>query len=266
MLQYYIEDSFGKVFYWIEEEMDPSRATIFFLHGLTADHTMFEKQILLFKRFCNILTWDAPAHGRSRPYVPFTYGNAAECLKKILDRHKIGSVILVGQSMGGFISQSFISRYPDRVRAFISIDSTPYGDYYSVSDKWWLRQVEWMAKLFPEKLLRTAMADQTALTAEGRTNMRQMISVYSKKELCHLMGIGFAGFLEDNRELDIPCPVLLILGEKDKTGKVVAYNREWAKRTGYPLKVIRGAGHNANVDNPGAVNRCILNFLTKLNV
>ncbi|MGX8688260.1 MAG: alpha/beta fold hydrolase, partial [bacterium] len=157
-------------------------------------------------------------------------------------------------------------RYPQRVRAFISIDSTPYGDYYSASDKWWLRQVEWMAGLFPEKLLRSAMAAQTAMTREGRENMRQMISVYSKKELCHLMGIGFAGFLEDNTDLDIPCPVLLILGEKDRTGKVTAYNREWTKRTGYPLRVIRGAGHNANVDNPGAVNRCILNFLAKLNV
>ena len=264
MVEYCYEDGFGKVVYWMAEELVPSRGTIFFLHGLTADHTMFEKQISLFKRFYNILTWDAPAHGRSRPYEGFTYGKAAECLNNILDRHGIESVILVGQSMGGFISQSLISRYPERVRAFISIDSTPYGDYYSRSDKWWLRQVEWMAGLFPDRLLRSAMASQTALTGEGRENMRQMLSVYSKKELCRLMGIGFAGFLEDNRELDIPCPVLLIVGEKDRTGKVMIYNREWTKRTGYPLKVIRGAAHNANVDNPGAVNRSILDFLTKL--
>jgi pimeloyl-ACP methyl ester carboxylesterase len=264
MMEYCIEDGSGKVVYWMAEELVPSRGTIFFLHGLTADHTMFEEQIRVFKRFYNILTWDAPAHGRSRPYKDFTYGKAAECLKKILDRHEIEKVILAGQSMGGFISQALISRYPERVRAFIAIDSTPYGDYYSRSDKWWLRQVEWMAGLFPDRLLRSAMAKQTAVTREGRENMLQMLSVYSKKELCRLMGIGFAGFLEDNRKLDITCPVLLILGEKDRTGKVMTYNREWTKRTGYPLKVIRGAGHNANVDNPGAVNRCILDFLTKL--
>ena len=176
MVEYCYEDGFGKVVYWMAEELVPSRGTIFFLHGLTADHTMFEKQISLFKRFYNILTWDAPAHGRSRPYEGFTYGKAAECLNNILDRHGIESVILVGQSMGGFISQSLISRYPERVRAFISIDSTPYGDYYSKSDKWWLRQVEWMAGLFPDRLLRSAMASQTALTGEGRENMRQMLS------------------------------------------------------------------------------------------
>lgn len=264
MVEYCMEDAGGKVVYWMAEEMVPSRGTLFFLHGLTADHTMFEKQIRLFKRFYNILVWDAPAHGRSRPYEGFTYEKAAECLKRILDRHEIEKVILIGQSMGGFISQSLISRYPERVRAFISIDSCPYGDYYSKSDKWWLRQVEWMARLFPDRLLRSAMASQTAVTREGRENMRQMLSVYGKDELCRLMGIGFGGFLEDNRELDIHCPVLLILGEKDRTGKVAGYNREWTRRTGYPLKVIRGAGHNANVDDPGAVNRCILDFLTRL--
>jgi pimeloyl-ACP methyl ester carboxylesterase len=68
MMEYCIEDGSGKVVYWMAEELVPSRGTIFFLHGLTADHTMFEEQIRVFKRFYNILTWDAPAHGRSRPY------------------------------------------------------------------------------------------------------------------------------------------------------------------------------------------------------
>ena len=91
--------------------------------------------------------------------------------------------------------------------------------------------------------------------------MISMLSGYTKKELCHLMGIGFAGFLEDNRVMDIPCPVLLIMGEKDTTGKVKTYNKEWTKRTGYPLVWIKDAAHNANVDQPEEVNRCITEFL-----
>jgi pimeloyl-ACP methyl ester carboxylesterase len=63
--------------------------------------------------------------------------------------------------------------------------------------------------------------------------------------------------------LEINCPVLLILGEKDKTGKVKRYNREWAKQTGYPLVIIRDAAHNANVDKPQEVNNCIRKFLLK---
>lgn len=126
---------------------------------------------------------------------------------------------------------------------------------------WWLRQVEWMAKLYPEKLLKSAMIKQTAITDTGRSNMKAMIEGYSKAELCHLMGIGFAGFLDDNRVCEISCPVLLIVGTKDRTGKVRGYNKEWSKRTGYPLIWIPDAAHNSNVDNPVAVNEKIRAFL-----
>ena len=92
--------------------------------------------------------------------------------------------------------------------------------------------------------------------------MMQMLSPYGKNELCHLMGLGYAGFLDDNCELEIPCPVLLILGEKDKTGKVAQYNKAWTRQTGYPLKIIKDAAHNVNVDKPDEVNALICGFLS----
>ena len=121
-----------------------------------------------------------------------------------------------------------------------------------------------MAMCCPFGWMKRAMAKQVSTTQAAYDNMTQMLSPYSKKELCRLMGIGYAGFLEDNCDLDIPCPVLLILGEKDKTGKVQQYNVEWSRRTGYPLEVIPGAAHNANVDRPQAVNACIRRFLASL--
>lgn len=241
------------------------KKTIVFLHGLTADHTMFDKQCDYFSGHYNIVVWDAPAHGKSRPYKEFTYPNAVDALKQILDAHKINVAIFVGQSMGGYIAQSFISRYPTMVSAFVAIDTTPYGDrYYSKSDKWWLRQIEWMAYLYPFRAMKKAIAKQVSVTKNGYENMVSMLSPYTKKELCHLMGIGFAGFLNDNINLDIKCPVLILLGDKDKTGKVQSYNRVWAKNTGFPLVMIKNAAHNSNVDNPEAVNHEIERFIQSL--
>lgn len=252
------------IVYWKSDIFDLSRDTMFFLHGLTADHTMFEQQFPAFEERYNIIAWDAPAHGASRPYSKFTYENAANGLKTILDECGVPAVVLIGQSMGGFIAQAFICRYPEMVKAFVAIDSTPYGNYYSESDKWWLRQIEWMANLFPEKLLKSSMVKQNSVTKLGQSNMAAMIQRYSKAELCHLMGIGYAGFLDDNRVCEIPCPVLLLVGKKDNTGKVRAYNKEWAKRTGYPLIWIPNAAHNSNVDNPSVVNEKILGFVRGL--
>lgn len=94
--------------------------------------------------------------------------------------------------------------------------------------------------------------------------MFTMLSSYTKKELCHLMYIGEAAFIPENKKIDLPCKCLLLLGEKDKVGKVAAYTKEWAKRTGYPLVMIPGAAHNANDDQPDMVNSIILDFMKSL--
>ena len=121
-----------------------------------------------------------------------------------------------------------------------------------------------MCKPFSEKMLKVSMAKQNAVTKAGRDNMLEMVSDYGKAELCHLMGIGYAGFLDDNKELQIHCPLLLLVGEKDNTGKVKQYNKEWSKRTGIEITWIPNAAHNSNVDNPNFVNYCIEEFLVGL--
>lgn len=55
--------------------------------------------------------------------------------------------------------------------------------------------------------------------------------------------------------------MLLLLGEKDRTGKVKLYNKMWSKQTGYDLIIVENAGHNSNVDNPVVVNQEIEKFV-----
>lgn len=257
MQQAILECKKGAVYYWYTD-IDFAKRTVFLLHGLTANHTMFDKQIEFLSGKYNVIVWDAPAHGKSRPYSNFSYEDAVDVMLQILNK------LQIRQSMGGYIAQSFISRYPEMVIGFVSIDSTPFGNYYSKSDIWWLKQIEWMCKPFSEKMLKVSMAKQNAVTKAGRDNMLEMVSYYKKAELCHLMGIGYAGFLEDNKELQIPCPLLLLVGEKDNTGKVKQYNKEWSKRTGTKITWIPDAAHNSNVDNPNFVNCCIGEFLANL--
>lgn len=255
----------GNVHYWVTENFDPAHQTLVFLHGLTADHTMFNKQLPYFEASYNIVVWDAPAHGKSRPYLDFTYPNAAADLKSILDECNVGSAVMIGQSMGGYVIQSFLLHYPEMVAAFVGIDTCPYGErYYSRSDKWWLRQIEWMSMLYPLGFLKRSVAKQCAATEYGYKNMLTALSPYGKRELCHLMGIGFAGFLEDNRDMETGCPLLILCGEHDRTGRVKSYCKSWATITGAPLVWIKNAAHNANADNPGQVNAEIAAFLRSL--
>lgn len=256
----------GGVSYWISRNENADAPCIFFLHGLSADHTMFDQQVPFFSKSYSVIVWDAPAHGLSRPYNDFSYGNCAEDLRSILDTEGFATAILIGQSMGGYIIQAFLLKYPERASAFVGIDTCPFGEsYYSKSDLFWLKQVEWMCSCFPHTTLVKSVASSVGTTAYTKKNMEEALSVYSHRELCHLMGMGYRAFLKENRNLTISCPTLILAGEKDRTGKVLSYSKAWHNATGFPLHIIQDAAHNSNTDQPEMVNARIDSFLNSVN-
>lgn len=255
----------GSVFYWIEKNAAPGAKCIVCTHGLTANHSMFEKQVEYFRSTCTLITWDVPLHGISRPYRDFSYGHCAQDLNEILEREGIGKAVLVGMSMGGYPSQEFACRYPEKTEGFIALDTTPFGTgYYSKSDIWWLKQAAPMAKWFPEGLLRSSMAKSVSRTAYSRNKMLEMLRPLTKAQIIEQMDIAYGKFLDENKDMRFSCPVLILAGEYDTTGKVKAYCRAWAEKTGYPLHMIADAAHFSNGDNAGQVNAEIEGFIKQL--
>lgn len=80
------------------------------------------------------------------------------------------------------IAQFYIEGHQDQAIGFVSIDSVPFGNYYSKSDMFWLNQLEWISRLFPDKLLRSSMAKACGITEYTQNSMKNMLSTYSKKE------------------------------------------------------------------------------------
>ncbi len=89
------------------------------------------------------------------------------------------------------MAQSFIVKYPNMVEGLMMIGTCPYGtDYYSKSDIFWLKQTEWMLKLFPDKLLRNIISKMCGATSEGRRSMLKMLEGYEKRTVSsHVSGI-----------------------------------------------------------------------------
>lgn len=71
-------------------------------------------------------------------------------------------------------------------------------------------------------------------------------------------------FLKIEDEVQFNCPVLITYGEYDKTSYVKKYCHNWAKKTGYPLKEISNASHNANYDNYEEFNELLISFVQSL--
>lgn len=226
---------------------------------------MFEKQTEFFKREFTVITWDVPLHGLSRPYHDFSYENCADDLLGILDQENINKAVLVGMSMGGYPCQEFASCYPERVEGFVALDTTPFGlGYYSKSDIWWLKRVAPLARLYSENTLRKSMAKSVSQTKYSYEKMMGMLMPLTKEQIIEQMEIAYGVFAKENKDVRISCPVLILLGAYDKTGKVAQYCHAWSKNEGYPLHIIKGAAHFSNGDNPEQVNSEILSFITEI--
>lgn len=255
----------GIVHYWINRNHDENSRCIVFTHGLTANHIMFEKQVNYFSDQYTVITWDVPLHGESRPYRDFSYKNAAADLKEILDTENVSKAILVGMSMGGYPCQEFALQYSDSVLAFIALDTTPFGlDYYSSSDKWWIKQVGTIAKWIPDKMLRKSMAKSVSKTQYAYDLILKMLEPLSKEDIIEQMDIAYGRFLRENRNAKFNFPVLILLGEYDRTGKVRQYAEAWANKEGYPLRIIKDAAHFSNADNADDVNFEISTFIKSI--
>ena len=258
----------GTIRYWIGGATRGTGPTLVFLPGLTADHRLFDRQLEYFEGKYPVFVWDAPGHAASRPFsFDFDLMEKARWLDGILRREGVEAPVIVGQSMGGYVGQAYAQLFPERLAGFIAIDSAPLQRrYVTAAELWLLKRMEPVYRLYPWRWLLRSGTQGVATTAYGRALMRDMMMTYDgdQAQYARLSGHGMrilAEAMEADLPYAIPCPALLICGEKDRAGSCVRYNRAWHRETGIPIEWIKDAGHNANTDAPEAVNRLIEGFV-----
>lgn len=261
----------GDIHYWIGKQPGTTREALVFLPGLTADHRLFDRQIAYFEGKETVFVWDAPGHAASWPFaLDFSLMDKAKWLEEILLAEGIEKPVLIGQSMGGYVSQAYAQLFPGKMAGFISIDSAPLQRHYmTAAEIWLLKRMEPVYRYYPWKSLLKAGSNGVATSEYGRKLMRDMMMVYDgdQDRYAKLSGHGFR-MLAEAAEADLPykieCPALLICGKQDHAGSCIRYNKAWHRQTGIPLEWIPGAGHNSNTDAPGKINGLIEQLLCQI--
>lgn len=260
----------GIIHYWISENAE-ARRTLVFLPGLTADHRLFDRQVEALADENRVLVWDAPGHAASWPFTfDFDLMDKARWLNEILTAEQVARPILVGQSMGGYVGQAYAQLFPEKLSGFVSIDSAPLErKYVTAVEIWLLKRMEPVYRWYPWGALKKAAVEGVACTQEGRALMREIISVYQDDQprYAKLAGHGYqmlAKAMEADLPYALPCPAMLICGEKDHAGSCIRYNKAWHRATGIPLHWIPDAGHNSNTDQPERVNALLAEWIASL--
>lgn len=250
------------IHYWIGGP--PGAPLVVLTPGAYTDHRMFDPQIAPLQATYRTLRWDPRGHGQSRPTArPFSTQLAADDLVAILDAIGEKQVALIGQSIGGNISQEMLFRYPARCTAAILIGCT----CSTIAPKWWerwfLASFPFLVSVYPTETFKRKAMDASASTQISRGKLRKMIAPLGRSDI---LGIsrGIAHAVHGEPGYFIKHPILIMNGAHDRLGNISRIVDQWRKRDRNSEFIeVADAGHVANLDNPEAVNAAMLEFLER---
>ncbi|MCX2681225.1 alpha/beta hydrolase [Galbibacter sp. EGI 63066] len=114
-----------EVFY----EDSGSGTAVMLLHGFLENSSVWESlKTVLVKKY-RVVTIDLLGHGQTGclGYV-HTMEMMADMVKTVLNELKIRRVVLIGHSMGGYVSLAYAEEHPDDVKGLVLVNSTVRAD------------------------------------------------------------------------------------------------------------------------------------------
>ncbi len=102
---------------------------IVLIHGFLGSQKIWDEYAMRLSKNFRIITIDLPGHGESESlgYI-HEMELLADLVKFLLKTINVRKAVLVGHSLGGYISLAFAEKYPDSVLGLIMVNSTAKGD------------------------------------------------------------------------------------------------------------------------------------------
>jgi len=211
-------------------------------HGFTGSSRDFAKLVGPLSADHTVITWDLRGHGRSdSPADPAAYSVELSIgdMAALLDRAHAERAVLVGHSLGGYLSLAFHLAHPERVAALVLIGTGP-GYRKDDARAVWNKMVEERARALEAK---GPGSRGLALAARGILAQRD------------------ARVIESLPRLRVP--TLIVVGEEDKT--FLAGSRYMAEKIpGARLEIIAGAGHSPQESHAETLAGRLSSFLEAL--
>ena len=229
-------------------------------HGFAASSQMFAATVADLSADHTAIVWDQLGHARSdSPEDPAAYSVAAslEAMLGVLDEVGVDTAVLLGHSLGGYLSLELALARPERVRGLVLVDTGP-GYRSDGGRQQWNEMAEGYARVLDD---------------DGLAGLGRMSGSAEVDSGLHRSAAGLArsarGVLTqaDGHVIDglpsIACPTLVIVGERDRPF-LAGSEYMAAKIPGARLAIIDGAGHAPPVTHPAEFLAELREFLGQL--
>src|SRR5689334_10381217 len=109
-----------------------SSTPLLLIHGFAEDRKVWDKQVAFLSEHCKLIVPDLPGSGQSELLQvgegKVNLEDYAECIHALMNNEGIAKCILLGHSMGGYITLAFAEKYPEHLVAFGLVPSTAFSD------------------------------------------------------------------------------------------------------------------------------------------
>ncbi len=267
----------GKIMYahittnplYVIEQGNHDAMPVIFLHGFPFSHEMWKDQIELVGKEFRAIAYDIRGHGKS--YVgeaQFTIEHHVDDLIGLLDYLEIPKVVIVGLSMGGYITLRALERHPDRFRAAVLCDTKSEAD----TNEGKIKRFDGMKNVRAQGSEAFAETFSKAVFAPESFNTRPEAVALIKDIITSTPALSIAGTLlalaartDTTPSLgQIKIPTLILVGEKDVTTPPANSQLMHEKIAGSELHIIPAAAHMSNLENPSVFNQHLLSFLKRV--
>lgn len=250
---------------------------VLLLHGFAEDSRIWDNQTEFLKNDYSLIIPDLPGSGKSEMLnPPLSFGEEsgvrsmekigmedyALCIKQILTEEKIDRCIMIGHSMGGYITLAFAEKFPEMLIAFGLFHSSAYADD---DEKVTMRKkaISFIESNGSDAFLKTSIPGlfmeqgnsklSEALIERGKTFLPDALIQYYKAMIAR----------PDRTKIltGTAIPVLFIMGEFDKAVpfKKSLEQSHMTKQT--HVHILRNSAHMGMLEEKDKTNQILANFL-----
>ncbi len=244
---------------------------VVFLHAFPFSPEMWSLQVAALEGRYSVFAPAMPGLGGREPGPASLDAWAAE-LDERLEEVGIDEAVFVGLSMGGYLAFRLWDLFPDRFAGLVLADTRAEAD----DEAGLARRAELAAAVrekgagvllesfYPSVLGETTRTSQDEERRAAADWVREMILEADPEGIARALE-AMAG-RPDSRPLlpEIEVPTLVIVGEEDTLTPPEQAREMAAAIPEAELLIIGGAGHMANIENPGAFNTALLGFVEKV--
>jgi len=240
------------------------------IHGFGEDGSIWQNQVRALENEYSLIIPDLPGSGIS-PMLRKTGADLvdyADCIKWILDSEGIDECIMIGHSMGGYITLAFEEKYPLINRSFGLFHSSAYADD---AEKIATRKkgIAFIETNGAPAFLKTSIPNLFFNSEKSNTDIDKLLSKGEKFTAASLIQYYEAMISRPDRTnvlLSSKKSVFLLAGQHDKAVPFQHSLQQSHLSKQTFLTILRYSAHMGMLEETSKTNECLRNILQLLSV